>query len=252
MPAKDFTYPDLQHIEIVLVEPRTPGNIGAAARAMKNFGLSRLKLVNPCDHLSKDARMMAVKAEDILERAVIYSSLHGALKGVHFSVSTTVRIRETHFPTFTPPETAEQIVQIAKDRSVALVFGREDNGLTTDEIHQCRIISTIPTHPGQSSVNLAQSVMVFAYEIFKMSLTGNPNFYWDYAEPHEVELFYKRVERLLGRIGFEPKHTMEDFMVTVKRVFGRTPLEDRDVRLLHKIFQEIEFYIQKIEKKNNL
>lgn len=248
MPPKDFTYPDLQHIEIVLVEPQTPGNLGAAARAMKNFGLSRMKLVNPCDHLYKDARMMAVKSEEILENALIYPSLFDALQDVHFTVATTVRIRETHFPTFTPEESAQKIIQIAQNKSVALVFGREDNGLTTEEIHQCNIISTIPTHSGQLSVNLAQSVMVFAYEIFKQSLTTNPNFYWDYAEPHEVELFYKRVQRLLEHIGFQPKHTMEDFMVTVKRVFGRTPLEERDVRLLHKIFQEIEFYIQKIEK----
>lgn len=248
MPPKNFTYPDLQHIEIVLVEPQTPGNIGAAVRAMKNFGLSRLKLVNPCEHVSKEARMMAVKSEDILENAAIYSSLSEALEGVHFTVSTTVRIRDTHFPTFTPSETAEQINLIAKDKSVALVFGREDNGLTTEEIHQSNIISTIPTHSGQTSVNLAQSVMVFAYEIFKQSLTANPNFYWDYAEPHEVELFYQRVQRLLEHIEFQPKQTMEDFMITVKRIFGRTPLEERDVRLLHKIFQEVEFYIKKIEK----
>ncbi|MBL7961401.1 RNA methyltransferase [bacterium] len=249
MPPKDFTYPDLQHIEIVLVEPQTPGNIGAAARAMKNFGLSRLKLVDPCDYLSKEARMMAVKAEDILQEAAIFTSLSDALKGAHLTISTTVRIRETHFPTFTPSETAQQIGQIARNKSVALVFGREDNGLTTEEIHQCRIISTIPTHPGQSSVNLAQSVMIYAYEIFKQSLTANPNFYWDYAEPHEVDLFYQRVQKLLERIEFKPKHTMEDFMVAVKRVFSRTHLEDRDVRLLHKIFQEIEFYIRKVEQE---
>lgn len=248
MPPKDFVYPDLKHIEIILVEPQTPGNIGATARAMKNFGLSRLKLVNPCEHTSKEARMMAVKSEDILERAEIVPSLSDALTGIHYSVSTTVRIRDTHFPTFMPSEAAQEIGRIAKNKSVAIVFGREDNGLTTDEIHQCNIVSTIPTHPGQASVNLAQSVMIFAYEIFKASLTANPSFYWDYADPHEVELFYRRVQRLLERIGFQPKHTMEDFMVTLKRVFGRTPLEERDVRLLHKIFQEIEFYIQKIEK----
>lgn len=248
MPPKDFIYPDLQHIEIILVEPQTPGNIGSTARAMKNFGLSRLKLVQPCDHLSKEARRMAVKSEDILENATLYSQLSDALKGVHFSVATSVRIRDTHFPVFTPAETAEHLHRIARDKSIALVFGREDNGLTTEEIHQCNIQSTIPTHPDQPSVNLSQSVMIFSYEIFKQSLTTNPNFYWDYADPHEVDLFYQRVERLLDRIGFQPKHTMEDFMVTVKRVFGRTPLEDRDVRLLHKIFQEIEFYIGKIEQ----
>ncbi|MBL7996613.1 RNA methyltransferase [bacterium] len=248
MPPKDFIYPDLQHIEIVLVEPQTPGNIGAAARAMKNFGLSRLKLINPCDYLSKEARMMAVKAEDILEKAAIYTSLSESIQSAHLTIATTVRIRETHFPTFTPSETAQQISQFAQNKSVALVFGREDNGLTTDEIHACRIISTIPTHPVQPSVNLAQSVMIYAYEIFKQSLTANPNFYWDYAEPHEVELFYQRVQALLERIEFKPKHTMEDFMVAVKRVFGRAHLEERDVRLLHKIFQEIEFYIRKVEQ----
>jgi TrmH family RNA methyltransferase len=249
MPPRVPAYPDLQHIRIVLVEPQTPGNVGAVARAMKNFGLSRLSLVNPCDHLSQEARIMAVKSEEVLERAETYSSLSEALKGIHFSVSTTVRIRDTHFPTFTPKEAMVRITEIAHDKSVAIVFGREDNGLTTEEIHLCNIISTISTHPGQASVNLAQSVMIFAYELFQQSLSENPNFYWDYADSKEVALLYDRIRRVLEGIGFKPKHTMEDFMITIKRVFGRTPLEERDVRLLHKIFQEMEFYIGKTQKK---
>lgn len=232
-----------------MVEPQTPGNVGAVARAMKNFGLSRLSLVNPCDHLSKEARMMAVKSEEILEKAEIHASLSDALRDVHFSVSTTVRVRDTHFPTFTPKETCGKIHEIAPDKRVALVFGREDNGLTTEEIHLCHIIATIPTHAAQASVNLAQSVMIFAYELFQQALTSNPNFYWDYADPKEVGLLFQRIERVLLGVGFKPKHTMEDFMVTVKRVFGRTPLEERDVRLLHKIFQEMEFYIEKTGRK---
>jgi TrmH family RNA methyltransferase len=245
MPPKNFNFPDLRHVKIILVEPQTPGNVGSVARAMNNFGLTDLRLVHACDHLSAEAKLMAVKSEAILERAVCYATLAEALRDVHFSVSTTVRIRDTHFPTFTPKEAAEKIIEISPQNTVALVFGREHSGLTTEEIHQCRIISMIPTHPSQPSINLAQSVMIYTCEIFQQSLAVNPNFYWDYADPQDVEILYDRLQRILEKIGFRPKTTNEDFLVGLRRILGRTPLEDRDVRILHKIFQEIEFFITK-------
>ncbi len=248
MPSKNFIFPHLRHIAVILVEPQTPGNIGSVARAMKNFNMSRLRLVNPCDHLAEEARRMAVHAEDILERAEVFSSLAEALQEVHFAVATTLRRRETHFPAFTPREAAGKILEISSEKNIALVFGREDNGLTTEEIHRCQIISTIPTHVHQASVNLSHAVMIFVYELFQGALSGNPAFVWDYAGPGEIEILYGRIKRVLDLIEFKSRKTTEDFMLGVKRVMGRTPLEDRDVRLFHKIFQEIEFYIKKISK----
>jgi len=243
--SRDRPRSPLSHIYIILVEPQTPGNIGSVARAMKNFGLHHLVLIRPCDHLSDEARWMAVHAEDILQGSVIFESLAEGLKGIHFSMATTNRKRDTHFPSFTPKEAAEKILEISKDKNVALVFGRERTGLTNEEIHLCSTISTIPTFHEQTSINLAQAVLIYAYELFQTTLFGNPNFVWDYAEADQMEILYKRIQSVLSLAQFESRKTLEDFMLGVRRVFGRTPFEDRDVRLFHKIFQEIEFFLKR-------
>ncbi|NUM81866.1 RNA methyltransferase [bacterium] len=249
MPSASYLRSPLHHVKIILVEPQTPGNVGAVARAMKNFGLSQLILVNPCDYLSDEARWMAVHAEEILERAKVVTTLEQALEGVALAVATTARKRDTHFPSFTPNETAERIHEVNAKQSVAIVFGRERNGLLNEEIYQCQIQSSIPTFHAHNSLNLSQAVMVYLYELFQATLSGNPNFVWDYAEPSQMETLYARIQKVLELSEFKSRKTIDDFMLGVKRVFGRTPFEDRDVRLFHKIFQEIEFFIKHRSKK---
>ena len=247
MPA-DLPASLLSHVHIILVEPQTPGNIGAVARAMKNFGIHRLVLVRPCDHLQDEARWMAVHAEEILENARVADSMALGLQDIHFSVATTNRKRDTHFPSFTPKEAAEKVLEISPNKNIALVFGREKFGLTNDEIHQCSIISTIPTFYEHASLNLGQAVMIYLYELFQATVFGNPNFVWDYAEPEQMEFLYQRIQSVLELSEFESRKTLEDFMLGVRRVFGRTPFEDRDVRLFHKIFQQIDFFLQRRSK----
>ena len=246
-PQKDFVYPDFTTIAVILVEPQTPGNIGSVARAMKNFGMTDLRLVRPCDHLDREALWMAVKAEDILQSAKTYPTLAEALAGIQFSVATSNRRRETHFPSFTPREIAQQIAAFSPVTTCALVFGGEKNGLSTEDVHTCRVLSTITTAPVQNSLNLSHAVMIYLYEVFTARLTGNPQFVWDMAKPEDMDILYERIQRVLEAVKFKPRKTNEDFLLGVRRILGRTPMEDRDVRLMHKIFQEIERYITRLE-----
>jgi TrmH family RNA methyltransferase len=244
MSTSDPDVPCFSNIRIVLVEPEAPGNIGAVTRAMMNFGFHELWLVNPCDHTSPQAYWMSVHARDILDRAHIVSSLQEALKNVHLSVGTTNRKRITHNPSYTPKEIAEKIPAVSKDNTIALVFGREHSGLTNEELHQCSLLSTIPAHPSNVSLNLAQAVIVYLYEMYQSHLKGNPNFEWRMTDPVELEYLYQRIERVLNRVGFVPHDTMEQFIIRIRRVLGRTPLETRDARLFHRVFKQIEDYLK--------
>lgn len=236
--------PTLSNVCVILVEPIHAGNIGAVARAMKNYGVKDLRLVNPRNHLSEEAMKLAQHSEELLHNAQLFTSLKDALVNVHWSVGTTARKRSHHIPTYVPRDIATQSAGFDKDHRIGLVFGREDNGLYNEELNLCRVISTIPTYSDHSSINLAQSVTIHLYEIFQARLTANPAYYWDYASPEEVEILFSRIERVLVAVGFEPRKTLDDFMIGVKRVLNRTPLEDRDVRIWHMVFKEIETYIR--------
>jgi tRNA/rRNA methyltransferase len=246
--------PSLDHLRVVLVEPKNPGNIGSVCRAMKNFRASDLALVNPCDHLADEAKMFAVRGKDILEGATVVTSLRDALRDVHFSIGTTTRVRDTHFPTFLPKDVAERISRIDRASRIAIVFGREDNGLTTDELHQCDIVSTILADENYASLNIAQAAMIYLYEAYQMQVSGNPTFEWRLAKREELDVLYGRIRHLLETIEFPARTTLDDFIVGLKRLLGRTPIEDRDVRILHKMFQEIDFFMekQKDKKKKSL
>ncbi len=225
---------------VVLVEPQTPGNIGATARVMKNFGLTDLRLVNPCPHRVPEAYHLAVHAREIVDAAGLYGSLEEALHDVHLAVATTNRKRFTHFPSFTPRECAGHLRALSVGSRAALVFGSERTGLTNEQVHRCHVIATIPTSPECPALNLSHAVAVILYELYHAHLSSNPNFEWRYADPRETEELYARIQRILKLVGFRPRKTMEDFLLGVRRVLGRTPLEDRDVKIFHRIFKEIE------------
>ncbi len=232
--------PNPQRIKIVLVEPQVPGNIGSTARAMKNFGLSSLRLVRPCEYKVSETYWLGVHADDVIDAAGVYDTLEDALRDVHWSVATTNRTRFTHFPVHTPVECAAKIRETSPATNVALVFGRERNGLTNEEVHQCHVILTIPTFEASPALNLSHAVAVVLYDVYRAHLDVNPHFEWRYAEPAEVDSLYARIRSVLELAAFRPRTTIDEFLLGVKRILGRTPLENRDVRILHKIFQEIE------------
>jgi tRNA/rRNA methyltransferase len=159
-------------IVFILVEPAVPENIGAAARALKTMGFSKLRLVNPVDHLADKAKWLAHGSGDILESAEIFGSLAEASGDLDFIVGTTAKGRSTKADYHTPEEAREIVLK--KQGSVAscgIVFGREESGLTNEELRRCDIASTIPLHNPYPSINLAQTVMIYAYVFSSLSLT---------------------------------------------------------------------------------
>ncbi len=161
----------LRNITIVLVRPQYAGNIGAVCRAMKNMGLTRLNLVSPeQDPLSAEAKMMATSAKDILQKARIFSSLEDALQDFRWIAGTSARKGINRGPFISPREICPEIIQHARSIPVALLFGPEDRGLTNRELDPCHALISIPTHPGLSSLNLAQAVILLSYELYLASL----------------------------------------------------------------------------------
>jgi tRNA/rRNA methyltransferase len=239
----------LKNITIVLVRPQFAGNIGSVCRAMKNMGLSRLILVEPeQDPLAPEGRMMATSAKDILERARILPSLEEALLGFRWVAGTSARQGRNRGPFVPPRDISAEIIGHAKSIQVAILFGPEDRGLTNEELAPCHALISIPTHSGLSSLNLAQAVMLLSYELYLATL-GEPSGggltsggFPKLAEFQKVEGMYTHLEGLLLRIGFLDPKNPKRIMHTLRRIFGRAKLCDRDVAILRGIFRQLEWY----------
>ncbi len=238
-----------ENVYFVLVEPQTPGNVGAAARALKTMGFSNLVLVNPCDYLSPEARWLAHASEDILESARVVNSLEEAVAEMHFVVATTQRTRGLHLPYYTARELAEKAVPITAEHTVAVVFGREDSGLTNHELTFCDAISTIPAQVKHPSLNLAQAVMLYAYEFFQVAYGEERTYHWRLANRSQLEALYRHLRQSLEKIGFQPIDNWENFLMRFARLMGRANAEVRDVNVWHKILDEFDFYIKHLEEK---
>jgi len=248
----------LSNIAIVLVRPQYAGNIGSVCRAMKNMGLSRLILVSPAqNHLAPDARMMALAAKDILEHAEIYPSLDKALEGFRWIAGTSARAGRNRGPFITPREICPEILNHARSIPVAILFGPEDRGLTNEELAPCQALVSIPTHARLRSLNLAQAVMIFCYELFLASLAHQEEKNYPphiitspLAEFQKLEKMYAHLEELLLKIGFLDPQNPKRIMHTLRRIFGRAKLTDRDVAILRGIFRQLEWYATKGKQKD--
>ncbi len=161
---------NLDRIQIVLVEPLYGGNIGQVSRAMMNFGLSRLVLVNPREHLTAESYWMARDGKRIMDEAAVRPTLEAALEGVGLAVGTTRRISKYRRPALTPEELARDLAPLTAENDVALVFGREDSGLTAEELNLCQWIVSIPASERFPSLNLAQAVLLMGYVLFRSTL----------------------------------------------------------------------------------
>ena len=169
-------------INIVLVETSHPGNIGSVARAMKTMGLSRLSLVNPKDFPSGDANALSGNARDVLDAAIIYPNLDAAIKESTFVYATSARNRSINWPTVNPEEAADRILdQVAGDKEISIIFGREDRGLTNEELQLANFHLEIPANPDYPVLNIAMSVQIVTYELFKNRNTSQDREWRDYC-----------------------------------------------------------------------
>lgn len=185
------------NVHFVLVNPSTAGNIGSTARAIKTMGFLSLRLVKPCNHLSKDALKLAYGSHDILQNAQLFSSLEEALSDIDFAIATTAKNR-TVWHDYHTPEQAKKLV-IGKGntvRNIALVFGREDHGLESNELALCDLRTSIPMADKYPSVNLAQSVMIYSY-VFSDLLNFSDNDDIKYPGSSEQNVLKTRATELL-------------------------------------------------------
>jgi tRNA/rRNA methyltransferase len=229
----------LDRIRVVLCETSHPGNIGAAARAMKTMGLSRLVLASPKHFPHPEAQALATGADDVLAAARVCGDLAEALEGTVFAVAATARHRDLAHEVVDCREASARLLAEAAGGEVAVVFGTERSGLTARQISQCNIIATIPTSEAFSSLNLAQAVQVFSYEL-RMAGAGAPEFAQhassrEGAEPathEEMEGFYGQLEETFYATGFldpkEPKRLMQ----RMRRLFARARTEKTEVNVL--------------------
>ena len=224
-------------IRVVLSHPVHPGNIGAAARALKTMGLSRLYLVRPKCFPDPEARWLSANALDVLERAVVCDSLDGALAGTTLSIAVTARPRVmAHAPTDARSAAAEALARARTDE-VAFVFGNEIAGLANDEVMKCNRIASIPSHPDYTSLNLAAAVQVITYECRMAALGPRPPAApaAELAAHEEVENFFEHLERNLYQSGFlQPKYPRR-LMERLRRLFSRASLEKEEVSILRGI-----------------
>jgi tRNA/rRNA methyltransferase len=230
---------------IVLVEPQIGENIGAAARAMANFGLSQLRLVKPVQGWpNPKAGMMAAGADRVLEAATLHDSLEDAIADCAFVAATTARGHDQAKPVMPPHEAAAAIVpRVAGGETVAIVFGRERNGLENHEVGLADIIVTLPVNPAFASLNLAQAVAVVAYEWFKLTGTGLPHAPPDKSPPARKEQllsFFETLEAELENVEyFRPSEKRGTMVVNLRNIFNRMQPTQQDIRTLHGVIMAI-------------
>ncbi len=224
----------LAHIRVVLSRPSHSGNVGAAARAMKTMGLSRLYLVAPQCEIDGQARALSSNALDVLEGAVQCATLEEALADTVLAAALTARRREYSAPLKWAREAAAEIVDTALAGEVALVFGNETAGLSNEELALCRLPVMIPANPNYSSLNLAAAVQVMCYELRMAALvpaairTGRD----EPATFEDVQRFYAHLERALIDSGFLDPANPKKLMPRLRRLFDRAALEKEEVNIL--------------------
>jgi tRNA/rRNA methyltransferase len=244
----------LHHIRIVLVEPAGALNIGSIARVMKNMGLSQLVIVNPqCEVAGEEATRMSVHAINLLQSARIVSDLPTALAGCTRVIATTARERSIPTLLETPRQALPWLVE--RNEPTALIFGREDSGLTNAELNYATRYLRIPVGSEYTSLNLAQAVGVCAYELqMCLGSIDDPNLPLasqilpplDIAPVELVEGYYQQLETLLLEIGYLLPHTAAHRMEKIRRLYNRSQLSPNEVALLRGILRQVNWAIKSV------
>jgi len=231
--------PLLQHISIVLVDTKTPANIGAVARCMMNTGLSRLILVNPPDHLGSDAVRLAAGAQDLLQKAEVYPSLEQAVFDHGLVVGASRHAGRLRKNIRSPREMAESSAPLLTRNRVALVFGNEVNGLENSDLALCQEIVSIPASSAFPSLNLSHAVMIVAYEMF-LAVSEQVPVETLLAPAQDLENLYRHFRKTLMDIQFLDSEHPDRMMFALRQILGRARLDSREVSILRGILREID------------
>ncbi len=231
----------MSSVRIVLVNTSHPGNIGAAARAMKNMGLSDLALVDPQDFPSAEATARASGADDLLAAASVSASLEEALRDCTLVIGASARNRTLPVPMLDPRASAALALEQPADSRVALVFGRERTGLTNDELDRCHYLVRIPANPAYPSLNIAAAVQVIAYELRMAADSTLPRqeSRHRFATAEEMERFYRHLEETLLAIEFLDADNPRQLMRRLRRLFARARPNQNEVNILRGILTAV-------------
>lgn len=270
--------PDFNNIMVVLVQPSHPGNIGAAARALKNMGIPNLRLVAPrCAYPNEQATWRAASATDVLERATVFPDLEAAIADCGLVIGTSARSRRMPWPVLTPRQCANHVVQDAHNNRIALVFGREDVGLSNEELQLCHYHVQIPANPEYSSLNLAAAVTVICYEVRVAMLDAlaasdgeqaqreqrfadddyynpdNETEFWDVpkADAHQLDLFYRHLEQTLTDLTFHKPDNPRQLMQRMRRMFMRIRPDAMEINILRGVLSFVDEHIRLANKKSD-
>jgi len=223
-------------VKVILVETSHPGNIGAAARAMKNMGLTELVLVNPYDFPHEKAIFRSASADDVVRGATVVSTVEEAIADCQLVIGTSARDRRIPWPMLTPRECGERVTAaVAAGQKVGLLFGRESRGLKNEELQKCQFHVNIPTGEAYSSLNLAMAVQVISYEILQGKLGGEvPPLEWDrpYADSEAMEHFFQHLEETLIQAEFHDVDNPRQLMTRIRRMFNRIRPDRMEVNIL--------------------
>lgn len=241
----------LENVHIVMVNTTHSGNIGAAARAMKNMGLSKLVLVDPIAKIDEEALQRSSGALEILDNAKIVSTLAEGIADCGLVVGTSARSRHVPWPLQSPRQCAAKAREvIPAGNQVAIVFGRESRGLTNEELHQCNAHVHIPTNPDFSSLNIAAAIQVLCYEM-RLALHEQDQepvdadkwgIEWDYplATHEQIQGLLGHYEKVLLEIGYTSPNTGKQLMAKIARIYQRTGLDQSEVNILRGILKATE------------
>ena len=237
----------LARIRIVLSHPSHPGNIGAAARAMKNMGITQLVLVNPKRFPDDEAIARAAGAEDILVHCRQYQSLDAALAGATLTLAVSARQRNLGPESLPAREAAPLALDQTATGDVALVFGNETTGLSNAEVQRCQRCVFIPANPDYSSLNLGAAVQVLCYELRLAAFNGSPAFpsktvpFSSPSASHDdIERFYAHLEAVMVLTGFLDPQNPKRLLPKLRRLFGRAALEQDEINILRGLLDAVE------------
>ncbi len=241
------------NVRFVLVETSHPGNIGAAARAMKNMCLTRLALVRPNRFPSADATSRASGADDLLMSATVHESLDEALEGCTLVIGTTARPRSLYLPELDARGAAQRIIAESAEGAVAVLFGREDSGLSNEELDRCNLLMRIPTSEDYSSLNLGSAVQVLAYELMVESGIaplkrgiGQGSRLYPLASAEEMEGLFHHIEETIIATGFLDPENPRQVMRRLRRLFNRAEVDHNEINILRGILASMQNSLREV------
>lgn len=229
----------LPKVKVILVGTTHPGNIGSVARAMKTMGLSDLVLVDPQTEIDEKSYALAAGAKDLLDAITIKSTLEEAVSDCGLVIGTSARSRTLPWPMLDPRQSGQKLIQEVSEYPVAVVFGRENSGLSNDELQLCQYHVCIPANPEYSSLNLAMAVQTLTYEIRMAALANVESEHeidkQEYPPSENLEGFYHHLEETLNDIGFIIKAHPGQIMAKLRRLYNRARPEVAELNILRGI-----------------